>query len=256
MDKTEKEKILNKIISRIKEEKNSIKKANQIDNKHYKMKVNIDKLIQITEKLKNKTIREYIDKSVLITHNGNPYITYILAIKAICSGTNLDICVNETMLGTNSVIIKIIEEVLKELKINIKIVIIRNLDIETLKNKEAKIIVLQDKSQYTKLLKLNIQNVFYRPIYNLALYIDDEKFEDIKRDIIKYCDENFIEIEIYDADNIDDAIEQLESDNEGEYVLILTKQKIDINKLKKDIKIYINKNILNELEEKIIEEKI
>ena len=86
--------------------------------------------------------------------------------------------------------------------------------------------------------------------------IDDEKFENIKRDIIKYCDENFIEIEIYDADNIDDAIEQLESDNEGEYVLILTKQKIDINKLKKDIKIYINKNILNELEEKIIEEKI
>ena len=123
MDKTEKEKILSKIIKRIKEEKNSIDNANQIDNKHYKMKINIEKLIQITENLKNKNIGKFKDKSVLITHNGNPYITYILAIKAIYSNTNLTICVNETMLGTNSVIIKIIEETVKELKINIKIAI-------------------------------------------------------------------------------------------------------------------------------------
>ena len=256
MDKTEKEKILSKIIKRIKEEKNSINNANQIDNKHYKMKINIEKLIQITENLKNKNMGKFKDKSVLITHNGNPYITYILAIKAIYSNTNLTICVNETMLGTNSVIIKIIEETLKELKINIKIAIKRNLDIETLKNKNIKIFVLQDKSQYAKLLKLNIQNVFYKPIYNLALYIDDEEFEDIKQDIIKYCHENFIEIEIYEADNIENAIEQLESDNEGEDVLILTKQKTNIDKIKNDMKIYINKNILNELQEKIIEEEI
>ena len=97
MDKTEKEKILSKIIKRIKEEKNSIDNANQIDNKHYKMKINIEKLIQITENLKNKNIGKFKDKSVLITHNGNPYITYILAIKAIYSNTNLTICVNETM---------------------------------------------------------------------------------------------------------------------------------------------------------------
>ena len=127
--------------------------------------------------------------------------------------------------------------------------------------KEIKIIVLQDKAQYSKLLKAKIPNVYYRPIYNVALYIDDEEFEDIQQDIIRYCDENFIEIEIYDAKNIEDAIEQLEADNEGEYALILTKQKIDMDKIKEmkekeNIEININKNILTDLEERIIEQNI
>lgn len=252
MEKTKKEQILNKIINKIKEEESNINKANQIDNKHYKMKININKLIQITDNLKSRNVGELSNKNLLVIHNGNPYVTYILAIKAICSNTNLDICVNETMLGTNNVIIKIIEEVLKELKININISIIRNLDKEKLEDK--KIIILQDKSQYTRLLKSHIQNVFYKPIYNLALYIDNEKFEDIKQDIIKYCEENFIEIELYDADNLEEALEELEADNEGEYILILTEKKLDIKKEK--MKIYINQNILKELEERIVEEKI
>ena len=216
--------------------------------------------MQIAENLKDKEIGTFIDENVIVTHNGNPYMTFILAIKAICSNTNLEICVNETMVGVNSVIVKIIEEVLKELRIHLQIEVIRNLEI--LKNKkETKIIVLQDKAQYSKLLKAKVQNVYYRPIYNVALYIDDEEFEEIKQDIIQYCDENFIEIEIYDADNVEDAIEQLEADNEGEYALILTKQKIDKDKIKElkekeNIEMNINKNILTELEERIINKKI
>ena len=117
--------------------------------------------------------------------------------------------------------------------------------------KEIKIIVLQDKAQYSKLLKAKIPNVYYRPIYNVALYIDDEEFEDIQQDIIRYCDENFIEIEIYDAKDIEDAIEQLEADNEGEYALILTKQKVEKDKIKEmkakeNIEINITKKIITD----------
>lgn len=260
MEKSKKENLLNKIIKKMKEEEKNIYKANQIDKQHYKMKVNINRFIQIAENIKEKDMGEFTDENVIITHNGNPYMTYLLAIKAICSNTNLTICVNETMLGTNSVIAKIIEEVLKKLQIDIHITVIRTLDIETLK-KEIKIIVLQDKAQYSKLLKAKIPNVYYRPIYNVALYIDDEEFEDIQQDIIRYCDENFIEIEIYDAKDIEDAIEQLEADNEGEYALILTKQKVDMDKIKEmkekeNIEININKNILTDLEERIIEQNI
>lgn len=262
MEKSKKENLLNKLIKRIKEEEKNIYKANQIDRNHYKMKININRLIQISEQLKEKNIGEFADENVMVTHNGNPYVTYILSIKAICSNTNIKICVNETMLGTNCVIVKIIEEVLKELKINIHIAIIRNLDIETLKNtQDTKIIVLQDKAQYSQLLRAKVPNVVYRPIYNVALYIDDEEFEDIKKDITQYCDENFIEIEIYDAEDIEDAIEQLEADNEGEYALILTKQKVDMDKIKElkekeNVEININKNILTDLEERVIKIKI
>ena len=262
MEKSKKENVLNKIISRIKEEEKNIYKANQIDRNHYKMKININRFIQITENLKDKDIGEFTDENVMVTHNGNPYMTYILAIKAICSNTNLEICVNETMLGTNSVIATIIEEVLKELKIKTHIAIIRTLDIQTLKNqKNISIIVLQDKAQYSQLLRAKVPNVVYKPIYNVALYIDDEEFEEIQQDIIQYCDENFIEIEIYDAEDVEDAIEQLEADNEGEYALILTKQKVDMDKIKElkekeNIDIYINKNILIDLEERVINKKI
>ena len=130
MEKTKKEIFLNKLIKRIKEEKKNIDKASQIDRKHYKMKVNINRFMQIAENLKDKEIGTFIDENVIVTHNGNPYMTFILAIKAICSNTNLEICVNETMVGTNSVIVKIVEEVLKELKINLQIKVIRNLDVE------------------------------------------------------------------------------------------------------------------------------
>lgn len=262
MEKSKKENLLNKLIKRIKEEEKNIYKANQIDRSHYKMKININRLLQISKSLKEKDIGEFIDEHVIITHNGNPYVTYILAVKAICSNTNIEICVNETMLGTNCVIVKMIEEVLKELKIKVHVAIIRNLDIEILKNiQDTKVIVLQDKAQYSKLLRAKVSNVVYRPIYNVELYIDDEEFEDIKQDIIQYCDENFIEIEIYDAEDIEEAIEQLQADNEGEYALILTKQTINMNKIKElkekeNIDIHINKNILMDLEERIINKKI
>lgn len=256
-----KDNLINKIIKNIKEQEKNINKANEIDRKHYKMKINIQKLIQISNKMKDKDIGKFTDKNLIIIHNGNPYITYILAIKAICSNTNLDICVNETMLGTNFIIVKIIKEVLKELKIQIHLEVLRNLDIEELNSNESqikndtnkKIIILQDKSEYSRLLKEKIPNVYYYPIYNICLYIDNEEFEEIKQYIIKYCDENFIEVEIYDADDIEDAIEQIEADNEGEYVLILTKEKI---KEKAKIDININTNILSDLEERLIEKEI
>lgn len=260
--------LIEKIIKKIKEQEKNINKANKIDRKHYKMKINIQKFIQIADKMKDKNIGKFTDKNLIIIHNGNPYITYILAIKAICSNTNLDIYVNETMLGTNLVIIKIIKEVLKELKIQIYIEILRNLDTEELKNitnstrsktengTNKKIIILQDRAEYSKLLKEKIQNVYYYPIYNICLYIDNEEFEEIKQYIIKYCDENFIEVELYDADDIETAIEQIEADNEGEHVLILTKEKVNKIKEKAQIDVNINTNILSNLEERLIEKEI
>lgn len=262
MQNIPKEEFLNKMIKIIKEQERNIDKANKIDKKHYKMKVHVNKLLQLTESLKEKDIGEFAYKNVLIVHNGNPYMTYILAIKAICSNTNIDIYVSETMLATNLIIVQLLNEILKEMKIQINIEVIRILDTKTLeKEKDKKIIVLQDKAEYSRLLKQNMSNVYYKPIYNLALYIDNEEFEEIKQDIIKYCDENFIEIEIYEADNVEDAILQMEADNEGEYALILTKEKVDLNKIqeikeKENIDIYINKNVISKLEERIIKIKI
>lgn len=253
--------VLNRIIKAIKEEQVYIKKANEIDKKHYKMQIDINRLAEITEMLKKEDIsEENINQDIIISHNGNPYVTYILAIKGICNDINLDICVNETMLGTNAIIVKIINEVLKDLKIKTKIQVDRKLEIERLKdNPNTKVIILQDKAEYSKLLKLNVENVYYRPKYNISIYADEE-YKELEQDILKYCFENFIEIEIYEANDLEDAIEQLEADNQGETIMILTKEDINLEKIEKlrneyNIEININKNMLKNLEEKLIKEK-
>ena len=148
IDKKIKENLLNKIIKSFKEEKRNIEKANKIDKKYYNMKVNVEKLIEISEKLKEtEIIEKKLCENTIVTHNGNPYITYILAIKAICNKTNIKICVNEKMLGTNLIIVKIINEILEKMKIRTKLEILRKLEIEALRNiKNKKIIVLGDKS--------------------------------------------------------------------------------------------------------------
>lgn len=255
-----KEKVLSKIATTMKEEQLYIKKANSIDLKHNRMKINIEKFHALTELLKKEiSMEESANTNLVISHNGNPYISYILAIKAIWNNCNLEICVNETMLGTNLTIIKIINEVLKEWNIKTKIEVTRKLDTQKAKNK--KIIILQDQAEYARLKKQKVQNVFYIPQYSVALYTKGIEFEELKQDIIRYCFENLIEIEIYEAENIEDAIKQIEADNQGEMVMFLTKEKINTEKIEqlkkeKNIEIYLNQNSLGKLEEKLIRAKI
>ena len=259
MEKKLKEIMIDKIIEEIRKQTKNILEAQKIDRKHYKMKISIDKFIKLANKLKEEDLKEEeSEKNIIVTHNGNPYITFIIAVKAICNNINMDISINEAMVGVNSIIINIIQYVLNELNIKVKVSIMRYLEIEKIKNNIEKIIVLQDMSEYIQLSKIKNIKVQYNPIYNIALYIENEKFEILAKDIINYCNENFIEIEIYDAEDIDDALEQLKADNQGEIVLILTDEKDKVReKIKNEkINININENILSELEEIIIKNNI
>lgn len=263
IDKKIKENLLNKIIKSFKEEKRNIEKANKIDKKYYNMKVNVEKLIEISEKLKEtEIIEKKVCENTIVIHNGNPYITYILAIKAICNKTNIKICVNEKMLGTNLIIVKIINEILEKMKIRTKLEILRKLEIEALRNiKNKKIIVLGDKSEYSRLLRLKLENVQYCALFNISLYVGNDELQELQNNIIEYCIENFIEIEVYEAEDVKDAIEQIKADNEGEKVMLLTKESIDLNEIKAiekrtGIEISINRNILKNLEYELINREI
>ena len=259
MEKKLKEIMIDKIIKEIKKQENNILEAQKIDRKHYKMKISIDKFIKLANKLKEEDLNEDgSEKNIIVTHNGNPYITFIIAIKAICNNIDIDISINQAMIGLNSIIINIIQYVLDKLNIKVKVSIMRYLEIEKIKNNIEKIIVLQDMSEYMQLSKIKDIKVQYKPICNIAMYIENEKFENLAKDIINYCNENFIEIEIYDAEDIDDALEQLKADNQGEIVLILTDEKDKVREKVKNekINININENILSELEEIIIKNNI
>lgn len=264
IDNKIKEKLLNKIEKEMKEEiiQKNIRKANEIDNKYYNMKIDIEKFIKISEKLKSRDISKDLqgfekEKEVFLIHNGNPYITYIIAIEAICNNTNIKICVNEVMLGTNIIIIRIINNILEDLNIKTSIEIERMFDKKKIEEKpNQKIIILGNRYQYSMISKYNFQNVQYIPKQSISIYVenDNEQLKELEQKILRYCDENFIDIEVYEADNVDDALKQIEADNEGETVMILTKEKVNLEKIhkaeeKKGIKIEVNKNILKNIEE-------
>lgn len=251
-----KENLLNKLIIKLKEEQVNIKKCNEIDKKHYNMNVDINKLIEISEKMKKEDLKEDIDKDVIVIHNGNPYITYILAIKALCNNINMKIYINEVMVGTNLILGKIVTQVIKEIKLENTIEIKRKLAPElTEESRNKKIIVLGDKDPYFMLLEQKVENVYYRPKFNVAMYVENEQLEELKQNILNYCYSNFIEIEIYEAENVQDAIKEMKMDNDGEKIMLLTNEKINARDLE-GLDISINENILKNLEEVIIREKI
>lgn len=253
--------LIEKTIQEIKESQEYIEKANEIDRKHYKLKIKIEKLISIANKMKSTLIEPTLinltsEQEKYIFHNGNPYITFILAMKALISNVNLIIYIPEVMLGVNLSLIQIINKVQKEMRMENKIELKMQQDMEKI-SKDKEIIVLGDRMQYSGLLKMGKTNTYYLPKYNIALYSDGEELEEVKHKMFEYCVENFIEIEIYEAENVEEALEQMIEDNEGETILILTKEKIDLKEIehlknKNKIEIYINENILNNFEERLI----
>ena len=56
LDDSRYKKILNEIISEIKDNKQYIQKANEVDKKYYNTSIEVDKLINIIEKLKEKKL--------------------------------------------------------------------------------------------------------------------------------------------------------------------------------------------------------
>lgn len=251
-----KETLLNKIMKKIKEEKVVIEKANQIDKKYYNMNISIEKLAKISEELKKQNGKEKAEKDILVIHNGNPYITYIVAIKAIINEINMKICVREAMLGTNLVLIKIMREIAKEMKIKANIEIERSIEIEEIKQeRNLDIVVLGDSSVYRLLLRNRIKNVKYNAKTNIAIYIENQQLEGLKQNIIRYCADNLMEIEVYEAENVTEAIREIKADNQGEKVMLLTKEKIE-EEMVREMPITVNENILKDFEKEFVKEEI
>lgn len=251
--------LIEKVTKKIQEKEEQIKKANQIDQKYYYMQVKIEKLLEISEELKKQNLEErQIEDEVIIFHKGNPYLTYILAIKALFNEVNMKIAIDEIMLATNLVLIKIIEEVKKEIKLKTKIELENSWKLSLIKNPNmtnTKIIILGDRVLYGTCLKEKIKNIQYNGHYNISIYIEKEGLQGLKNMLINYCDNNFIEIEIYEAENVREAIEQLKIDNDGERILLLTKEEVE-NSLTLGMHVHLNENLLKDIEKQWAQESI
>lgn len=235
--------MLTRIEKEIKENTEEIENLKKIDLKYSMMKIEIKKFIEIVEHYKEKNIQEK-NKEIIAYCNGNPYIVLNLAMIAITNNIYVKINIDNTMLGVNKFIIKIINNILKENKLNIQIEIIN----ETIITENT---IFIDRINDFNILKNKAQNIKFIPYQSLDVYLDSDEFEDLFETIYNYAINSNIDIDTFEED---EEIENLFKYGKGKKKLILTKQK-DVTEKYAGKDIYINENPFKE-EQIIFDEEI
>lgn len=236
--------MLSKIQKEILDSKNELKEMEKIDAKYCKIKFDINELLKIIEIYKEKNI-ENINTKITYICNGNPYIVLNLAMVAIIKNISIEINIDNTMLGVNKFILKIINKALQKNKIDTEIRLTENI--------EGKRLVFIDRINDFNIAKN--ENAMFIPYQSIDIYSDNEEYEELYEKIYNYAMDMNIDIDIFD----DEGIEAMLKYGKGNKKLILT-NKEEIKDKYKNENIYINENPFkneelifdNELIEKII----
>jgi len=239
--------ILKGIKNEIKDNKSTIYSMNNIDKNHYKKQVSIEDLIKEIEKYEKEQFESSETKSFMYSYYGNPILTMNLLLKSIKYNIKAIFAIEDYMLAINSVLITIVNNVLQDNKIGEMFNIQNLLEVQEVKkysNKLDKILCIGNSFNYFLYTKNKIKNVEYEPFNAIDVYCDSEELEELQLKIYEFCQEEFIEIQIYDCENIDEAIRLFNHSVAAQGVL-LTKTKEHIKKAKeevKKVKMVINKN--------------
>ncbi len=200
----------------------------KIDFKYCKVKIYINKLVEIIENYKKINIQD-TNKKMTIICNGNPYIVLNIIMIAIIKGINLKINIDNTMLGINKYILQKINNILKENKIELKI--------ELTEKIEGEKIIFIDRINDFNLIKNKKENIIFIPYQSIDIYSEGEEFEELYEKVYNYAIDMNIDVDIFD----DEGIETMLKYGQGRKKLILTNKK-EIENQYKDKEIYINEN--------------
>ena len=212
----------------IEDNKEQLKILQEIDFKHYKIQVEVAKLLEIIEYYKEKDI-SYINKDLIIYCNGNPYVVLNIILISIIYNCNLELNIQDTMVGVNTLIIKIINNIL-----NVKIALFDHIE-----NNNREIIFIDRINDFNI---MDNSNKKYIPYQSIDVYSDNPEYEDIFETVYNYAMNTNMDIDIFDED---EGIENLFKYGKGKIKLILTKNKKIIEKYTKE-NVYINENPFND----------
>ena len=234
---------------------------NDIDSKYYDMKINIESIIDILKIFKNYKIKnQNVTKNTLTIASGNPYITIAICMKAIIENRNQIIDIDQRMLAVNTILVSIIQKVIKENNKKLEIKIENDISQEKINKNNIEIIEIIDNIEKYKELKENIKSkIDIKNIHllDIELYTDTEELKELQDTIYDYCTENFIGIEIYEEKNINELIDKVSKIGDKNWLVILSKEtnitEEEIKQKTKYKKVTINKNPFKEINKTIAE---
>ena len=239
------EKIKNELKSEINDNKSILLKANDIDLGVIKKHINLERITEIIDSYSLEEENKKITNTIAVVYNGNPYVTINLCMQAISSKNKVILFYDDFMLGVNSVLIAIIQKVLKEYKLNDLVLakeLSKNINFEKLASQILKIVVIGKTNFYER---LKIENKVFFPSNNSVLYCDNDKFEEIKNAIYEYSMGTQEELEIVKDENLESLIKTINQDEYSNIVIVLSENSMTQDLFEKNIlnkKVYINKN--------------
>ena len=234
-------KIIYKIITKLQNNKQRLKKIENMDRKYNNISISIEELIKYIENHKNKKV-ETKNQKIIAIYRGNPFITIDLCMQAILSNCRVTLITEDVMYGINTIITKIFQS---ESELIILKNCIQNSNIIEISSNMDRIIVIGDIGRY-QILRKYIKNIEFIPHNNIAIYLENEKFEDIAEMLCEYAEEYEDDIEVYTTN-----IEDIAKDKFVDKVLLSTENKELIekaDKILKDKTIIINRNPLEKTE--------
>lgn len=242
-------KLLNDFLEDLKEmilkNSNSIMGCNREDVKSYKKQIKIKELLSIIDEYKNSECFPAEDERKIVIYKGDPYLTLHLCMQALIKRNKVLLFHEEFMIGVNEIIIQLFNKVLKEYNIFNLINEISNYTINEVKKIENyfdQIIVIGDTTSYQS---LDSKSIKFYPYNNIMLYCDTKDLEKLQEAIYLYANENQYEIEILYEENIDDAINIINSDEFVNVAVLLTRNVKNKEKFETEVKnkdVFVNEN--------------
>ena len=245
---TEYQRLLEKIVDAIKENKNIIEEANKIDLKYYNRKVELSKIEEIIEKYRNDEIRNNQNmKKCLIEFNGDIYITIQLCIWAILNKKKIILDINNYLFALNTVIVKIVNIELKKYGIENMISIYELEGIEEIE-KNAKnldqIICIDDSDIYNEIGEIEPEKTRLIKFNSIDLYCDDDDLVELRDMVCDYARNNHWQLELFDDEEKNKVADIIKKHGEGAIVILLSQDKELQDNFKNkllDRELYINK---------------
>ena len=218
--------ILFELKKKIVAKKDYIINANKEDIKVNKKQIKIKEFLKIIDSYENSECVMNSDERKIVIYKGDPYITLHVCLQALTLRNKILIVQNNFMYGVNEVLIKIIETVLNDYKITNLITHCNDYttkDIFSFKKMFDEIIVIGDTRLYQQLIDDDEINVKFYPYNNICMFSDDKEFEKLQEAIYIYANENQYEMEILYDEDIEDVIDQINSDDFVDIAILLTK---------------------------------
>lgn len=243
--------VIENIFEILKENKEVIEKCISLDNRKMSADFKFNDLIRICEKVKKEKykINNISDiKTFMVIYNGNPRITLELLLINLFCKNNLIFIIHDDFLGTNSILISIIEKIVKQSNINCFIKLYNNISLSEITKTEElldKIIYIGNKFNYQNFKRYTNLPIIYNGYGEVVIYTDDEtKFKGQLDEIQKYAFENDIAITFYNKD-IDKSIDYINYDVKNDKCAIFSNDNKKIEKFKSNVKsnkIFVNEN--------------